>query len=144
MRNRMCLLFGLAVVLPILAEAAEKSELVGIPPGELGWERTAEGVAFAPLSGDRFKEAYFAMVRLPAGLVSPIHRKSANMFGLVVEGTLVNALPERAADAGKPLGPGSYYEVPAGLAHVSKCISQTDCVTLLYQDGAFDFHQVSR
>jgi quercetin dioxygenase-like cupin family protein len=144
MRNRMCWLVGLTMILPIVAEASGKAEIVGISPGELGWERTAEGVAFAPLSGDRFKEAYFAMVRLPAGLVSPVHTKSANMFGLVVEGTLVNTLPEGAEGAGKPLGPGSYYKIPAGLAHVSKCVSQSDCVTLLHQDGAFDFHPVSR
>lgn len=132
------------MVLPTVAHAAEKSGLVGIPPHDLAWERTAEGVAFAPLSGNRFAEAYFAMVRLPAGLVSPAHTKTANMFGLVVEGTLVNTLPAGSAGPGKPLGPGSYYKIPAGLAHVSKCVSQTDCVTLLYQDGAFDFLPVSQ
>ena len=38
-----------------------------------------------------------------------------------------------------PIGPGSYYEIPAHLPHVSACVSDADCVTLLYQDGAFDF-----
>jgi hypothetical protein len=34
---------------------------------------------------------------------------------------------------------GSFYKIPAGLAHVSKCVSQIDCITFLYQDGKFDF-----
>ncbi|MFL4470637.1 cupin domain-containing protein [Tateyamaria armeniaca] len=107
------------------------------PAQSLSWETTPEGVAFAALSGDRWSEAYFAMVRLPAGTTSPPHVKSADMFGVMIEGQMTHA----TADQENPtiIGPGSYYHVPANLPHVSACVSATPCVTMLYQDGAFDF-----
>ncbi|WP_415402383.1 cupin domain-containing protein [Tateyamaria sp. SN3-11] len=111
------------------------------PTDTLDWETTAEGVAFAPLSGDRWSEAYFAMVRLPAGTASPPHVKSAAMYGVMIEGEMTHtALGE---DAGTIIGPGGYYQVPADLPHISTCVSDTPCVTMLYQDGAFDFVPVT-
>ena len=113
-----------------------------VPPDGLVWEVTPEGVAFAALDGNRFAEPYMAMVRLPAGTVSPPHVKTAAMFGVVLAGVMTHA-PVGAGlaetDAPAPLPSGAYYAVPAGLAHVSACISDVDCVTFLYQDGRFDF-----
>ncbi len=105
----------------------------------LTWETTPEGVGFAALDGARFEEAYMAMVRLPAGTISPPHVKSANMFGVMVQGTMTHVAEGDNTAADAPIGPGGYYKVPAGLAHVSSCVSATPCVTFLYQDGAFDF-----
>ncbi|MBY5932045.1 DUF4437 domain-containing protein [Tateyamaria omphalii] len=122
---------------PALADPA----IILTPTDALNWATTPEGVAFAPLSGDRMTEAYFAMVRLPAGTVSPPHIKSATMFGLMLEGEMTHATP----DAVNPpkIGPGAYYEIPANLPHISACVSATPCVTMLYQDGAFDFLPVT-
>ena len=108
----------------------------------LQWETTPEGVAFAPLSGDRRSEPYFAMVRLPAGTVSPAHVKSATMFGVMIEGEMTHAAPGTENPA--IIGPGGYYQVPANLPHISACVSATPCVTMLYQDGAFDFVPVDQ
>lgn len=105
----------------------------------LTWETTPEGVGFAALDGARFQEAYMAMVRLPAGTVSPPHVKSANMFGVMVQGTMTHVAAGSNPTGDHPIGPGGFYRVPAGLPHVSSCISPTPCVTFLYQDGAFDF-----
>ncbi|WP_189369729.1 cupin domain-containing protein [Tateyamaria omphalii] len=122
---------------PALADPA----IILTPSDTLEWDTTPEGVAFAPLSGDRMAEPYFAMVRLPAGTVSPPHTKSATMFGVMLEGQMTHAAP----DAQNPaiIGPGGYYEIPANMAHVSACISDSPCVTMLYQDGAFDFLPVT-
>ncbi|MEM8703574.1 MAG: cupin domain-containing protein [Pseudomonadota bacterium] len=109
---------------------------------DLDWQTTGEGVAFAPLKGNRFEESYMAMVRLPAGLVSPVHVKSAGMFGLVVAGEMVHVADGRTGTSETVLRSGDYYEIPAGLPHLSKCVSQSDCVTFLYQDGPFDFQPV--
>ena len=125
--------------LVVSANAADSAEIVTIPPAQLQWETTREGVGFAPLQGDRFKESYMAMVRLPAGLISPAHVKSANMYGLVVSGTITNIAVGADPATEIKLPTGSYYKIPAGLAHVSKCVSGTDCVTFLYQDEKFDF-----
>ena len=124
--------------------AAASDQITNAPLAELNWQTTKEGVGFAPLQGDRFKESYMAMVRLPAGLVSPAHIKTANMYGLVVSGTITNIAVGAEASTEVKLPAGSYYIIPAGLAHVSKCVSDTDCVTFLYQDGKFDFLPVTQ
>ena len=124
---------------PIGALAANNDEIVNLPSSQLLWETTKEGVGFAPLQGDRFREPYMAMVKLPAGLVSPAHIKSANMYGMVVTGTISNIAVGAPASSEINLPAGSYYKIPAGLAHISKCVSSVDCVTFLYQDGKFDF-----
>lgn len=128
-----------ASVMAIGTMASDHKEIITIPSSKLSWETTKEGVGFAPLQGDRFNEAYMAMVKLPAGLVSPPHIKSANMYGLVVTGTIANIAVGADPSTEVKLPGGSYYKIPAGLAHVSKCVSDVDCVTFLYQDGKFDF-----
>ena len=115
-----------------------------LPTDRLAWETTAEGVGFAPLIGERFSEAYMAMVKLPAGLVSPAHVKSANMFGVVISGTITHLAVGADPALEIPLTEGSFYKVPAGVGHVSKCISDVDCITFLYQDGKFDFVPVEK
>ncbi|MEM8849203.1 MAG: hypothetical protein AAGE03_04125 [Pseudomonadota bacterium] len=126
------------VASPLIAD-----QIAAMPPSVLDWATTPEGVAFAPLVGDRFVGGYMAMVQLPAGLISPAHSKSADMFGLVISGVMTHV-------AHGNVGPevflpeGSFYHIPADLPHVSRCVSRVDCVTFLYQDGAFDFVPVAR
>lgn len=117
-------------------------QITALPSADLPWAVTPEGAEFAALDGDRFVEPYMAMVRLPAGLASPIHVKTANMFGVVMEGTFVHTASDGSDRAAQNLGPGSYYYIPAGLPHVSACVSDVPCVAFLYQDGAFDFNVV--
>jgi quercetin dioxygenase-like cupin family protein len=124
------------------AKAATK--ITNTPPTSLVWETSKEGVGFSALIGNRFAEPYMAMVRLPAGLVSPAHIKSANMFGVVVSGTITHIARGTEDDTEIPLSAGAFYKIPAGIAHVSKCISTEDCVTFLYQDGKFDFKPVAQ
>lgn len=133
------ILAGGLVALTATAAGAADQPILNRPADSLDWQTTAEGVAFAALSGDRFREAYMAMVRLPAGLVSPPHTKSANMFGVVVSGTLVHQPHGQGSAVETRLPAGSFYKIPAHLPHVSKCVSETECVTFLYQDGSFDF-----
>lgn len=129
---------------PQFLSATENEQIINISSQKMDWKKTNEGVAFASLVGDRFSEAYMAMVRLPAGLISPPHIKSANMFGVVLAGTLThNAVGENPSNE-VLLPKGSFYKVPAGVAHVSKCVSKTECVTFLYQDGKFDFLPIEK
>jgi len=124
--------------------AAGEKEIVSAAAGELNWEKTDEGVGFAPLVGDRFVESYMAMVRLPAGLVSPAHVKTSNMFGVVVSGTMIHVVAGQEPSEELLLPEGSFYKIPAHLPHISKCVSETDCITFLYQDGNFDFLPISQ
>ncbi|WP_298982148.1 cupin domain-containing protein [uncultured Roseibium sp.] len=135
-------LVGAAAVLISVASltlSAQAGDIkLAIQP-DLTWETTPEGVAFAALKGNRFSESYMAMVRLPAGLVSPVHTKSSAMFGLIVSGEMVHQSEDGVGGKEVVLKPGDYYEIPAHLPHLSKCVSEAECVTFLYQDGPFDF-----
>ena len=134
----------LALALLLSPSTPVAGEIAAIPAADMNWDKTPEGVAFAPLNGDRFAESYMAMVALPAGLVSPPHQKSADMFGLIVSGTMTHVPLGQDPETGTALHAGAYYHIPAGLAHVSSCISDVECVTFLYQPGAFDFLPVSQ
>ncbi len=124
---------------PMTVSATQSEPIKNFAASKMQWQKTGEGVSFAALVGDRFKESYMAMVRLPAGLVSPAHIKSANMFGVVLKGTITHIAVGADASTEIQLQAGSFYKVPAGVAHISKCISDTECVSFLYQDGKFDF-----
>ncbi len=135
---------GFVLVVASVSAGAQAAETIAnTPPQALEWAVTEEGVAFAPLVGERFVEPYMAMVRLPAGLVSPAHVKTANMFGVIVAGTMTHVAVDADPSTEIELPIGSFYKIPAGVPHVSKCISATDCVSFLYQDGKFDFLPVS-
>lgn len=134
------------LILPLLLAPAMAgaSEITTVPTESLEWTTTPEGVAFAPLDGDRFNGAYMAMVSLPHGLISPPHVKTADMFGLVVAGAMTHVPVGTDPAAGTLLQAGAYYHVPAGIPHISSCQSDEDCVTFLYQPGAFDFLPVTQ
>jgi len=148
MRRNCLSVFG-AMTIALVASAQPSTAgtdeaITSIPVAQLDWTRTDEGVAFASLVGDRFVEPYMAMVQLPAGLVSPAHVKTANMFGVVVSGTMTHIAVGAEPSSEILLPEGSFYKVPAGLAHVSRCVSETDCITFLYQDGEFDFLPITQ
>lgn len=131
--------FFLTMFASLSAFAIEKPGIVNLSADNLKWEVTPEGAAFAALRGDRFKGAYMAMVKLPAGLTSPLHVKSANMFGVVLSGTFSHIAKGANPSTEELLPAGSYYMIPANLPHISKCVSTTECVSYLYQDGKFNF-----
>ncbi len=135
-RVAILLIFGWVTGLSV---ASEPPLVTSLPSNQLEWTTTEEGVAFARLIGHRFEEPYMAMVQLPAGLISPPHTKTANMFGVVVSGTMVHSAVGANPGNEIRLPPGSFYKIPANLPHISKCVSEADCVTFLYQDGKFDF-----
>lgn len=136
----LCTVAGLS--LPAIA--AESPEINLIPAPSLDWVETPEGVAFATLEGDRFTEPYRAMVRLPAGIASPLHIKSANMFGVMIQGEMIHIIQGQNAETAQRMGVGSFYKVPKGLPHISACVSDVPCIAYLYQDGAFDFMPVTQ
>ena len=83
----------------ITPASAEQIRLLGTSDFE--WQTTPEGVAFAALQGDRFAEAYQALVRLPGGTVSPPHVKTANMFGVMLEGEMIHYALDATPDAAR-------------------------------------------
>lgn len=132
-------MFRLSLAAVLLASSVSAEGVTLIVPESLDWKTTPEGVAFARLEGDRFAEAYHAMVRLPAGVTSPPHTKTAAMHGVMLQGRMRHYPADANPVAAQEVGPGGYYKIPGGLAHVSACVSAEPCVTYLYQDAAFDF-----
>ena len=131
-----------AVILTTASAGAEPITLLG--SDDFAWETTPQGVAFAPLQGDRFAESYQALVRLPAGAVSPPHVKTANMYGVMLQGEMIHYLSDEDPAAARKIGPGSFYRIKSGAAHVSACVSLAPCIAYLHQDGAFDFLPVEQ
>lgn len=136
----MKLLFSASIIVTLLAPvSAGAGQITLLDSSEFTWESTPEGVAFASLQGDRFAESYQALVRLPAGTVSPPHVKSANMYGVMLQGEMTHYAKGESPETARKIGPGSFYSISSGMAHVSACVSDVPCVAYLYQDGAFDF-----
>lgn len=138
------LLLTSSIALAGLATQASAEQIRLLGSSDFEWQTTPEGVAFAALQGDRFSDAYQALVRLPAGTVSPPHVKSANMFGVMLEGEMIHYAHDTDPKSARIIGPGSFYSIAAGAAHVSACVSDVPCVAYLYQDGAFDFVPVAQ
>ena len=132
----------IALITTLTHASAEPIQLLG--SGDFDWQTTPEGVAFAALKGDRFSEPYQALVRLPAGTVSPPHVKTANMFGVMLEGEMIHYGHDEDPETARKMGPGSFYSIAAGTAHISACVSETPCIAYLYQDGVFDFLPVKQ
>lgn len=137
-------LISAAILLGSATSLLAETPIRNIPPAGLDWAETPEGVAFAALVGNRLEEPYMAMVRLPAGLASPPHTKSADMFGVMISGTMTHIRHGDDPQQAVALPAGSFYRIPANIPHVSSCVSKEECVTFLYQDGKFDFLPVDQ
>ena len=132
-------LIALTIATPLMAEP----EITILTPGDFVWETSPEGVAFAPLQGARFEGSHMTMVELPSGITSPPHTKSAAMFGVMIQGDMKHYATDANAAAAPIVSTGGFYVIPADMPHISACVSNTPCVTYLYQDGAFDFVPVT-
>jgi quercetin dioxygenase-like cupin family protein len=133
------------IIATLLAPISANAEQITLlDSNDFSWETTPEGVAFAALQGDRFAESYQALVRLPAGTVSPPHVKSANMYGIMLQGEMKHYAHGEEPETARKIGAGSFYSISSGMAHISACVSEEPCVTYLYQDGAFDFLPVQQ
>lgn len=138
------LLLATVMATALAPSLASAEQIKLLDDNDFAWETTPEGVAFASLQGDRFAESYQALVKLPAGTISPPHIKSANMYGIMLQGEMIHYGAGESPTSARKMGLGSYYSIPKGMAHISACVSETPCIAYLYQDGAFDFLPVQQ
>ncbi len=92
-------------------------------------------VKIAPVYGDPGKYQHGTFVKWPAGFASSAHVHKEDYFAVVINGIIVNPGP---GSKEIPLPPGSYWSQRGGEAHITKCISKTECLFFIYQPGAFD------
>jgi beta-alanine degradation protein BauB len=120
--------------------AAKAAAPVFQPAGDLKWADLdptgAPGVKIADLWGDHTKGAFGAMVKFPAGFVTPMHTHTNAFRIVIISGTFLQT-PEGKSEV--RLGPGSYAYQPGGsYRHVTACDKASDCVFLTQSTGKFD------
>jgi uncharacterized protein DUF4437 len=90
----------------------------------------------SPAYGDLTKGMHGTFILMPAHYVSSLHTHTEDYFGIVIRGIGVNT-QEGKQDVQLP--PGSYWLQKGKENHVTKCVSDTDCLFFIYQPGKFDY-----
>jgi beta-alanine degradation protein BauB len=119
------------------ANPAAKRPTYG-PVEDLTWTQTPIGPDASPVAGDFTKGKHVTLLRFPGKFKTPVHTHGADYVGLVLSGSARHFI---AGDpkTQKVLKAGSFWTMPAGLEHVSECVSTEPCVFALIQDAKFDF-----
>ena len=121
-----------------------KTFSVSTPVTELEYGPTGltDGVhgelAAAPAYGDLANGPHGTFIKMPAGYVSPTHIHTDDYWAVVISGVMVNKTPD-GPDV--PLPVGSYFLQKGGERHVTKCISPSECVFFISQNGKFDYQE---
>jgi beta-alanine degradation protein BauB len=90
----------------------------------------------APAYGDLAQGAHGTFIKMPAGFVSKVHTHTEDYWGVVIEGVAVNGKP---GSTDVPLPVGSYWFQKGGESHITKCISPSECIFFISQNGKFDY-----
>ena len=121
---------------------AQDPQAVFTMPDKIKYDVIMPDVAwFGTIIGDRNTGAHGTFIKITKGTGTPAHIHSHAYRGIVLKGIVENPFAGNAATQVK-MGPGSYYSVPGGAEHITRCAddSPTDCLTYFYQDTAFDFN----
>ena len=89
--------------------------------------------------GDRAAGAHGTFGEFLPGGISPEHTHSYSYHGVVISGTMVNPFENETVNDAQPLEAGDYWFVPAGVDHVTACVSAEPCLFYFHSEGAFDF-----
>ncbi len=144
MKSLLCIATAAASVLLINQGAfadGHSKKAVYTPANKVMFQDIIPGVvAFGTVSGDRAKGAHGTFVRIPAGKATPLHTHAAAYDAVIIQGKLENPIPGNDA-SNTALTAGSYYHVPAGAKHITRCAddSPVDCISYFYQSVPFDF-----
>ncbi len=99
--------------------------------------KTEVGELFAgPAYGDLQHGHHGTFIRMPAGFVSPVHTHTEDYYAVVVKGVGANDAPGAKPTA---LTRGSYWFQRGEEAHITRCLSKTDCLFFIVQPGKFDY-----
>ena len=133
-------LFGL-ILLCIMTVSAWADERMStrIAASELNWKQLPNGRQISPVYGELDKGHHITFIKFSPGMKTPPHTHSNDYVGIVVAGTARHYQPGYA-ETKTPLPTGSIWSMPGNVVHVSECISDTECVFAIHQEGAFDIH----
>ena len=121
-----------AAVAPALA--GDDGKLIVTPSAELKWKEMAPGVHAAVVEGDMAAGPSRFYLKYAAGLVTPVHRHSADHYATVVSGTLVATVDGKEYT----LTPGSYFALTGKKAHAARVEGKEDCVMFIHAAAPWD------
>lgn len=125
-----------AALLPWVVEAKGGGKAVVIPAADLKWKDAPDtpGVQFAAVAGDPMKGAGKFFVKLPSGFSVALHHHTADHFGVVVSGTVV----QNVDGQDMTLPPGSYLSYTGKKQHTTKCTDAAGCVIFVDAHSKWD------
>jgi mannose-6-phosphate isomerase-like protein (cupin superfamily) len=97
------------------------------------------GVQMATLWGDPMAGPFGALLKVPAGFESPMHRHSNDERVVVVSGASIHWTERESRDAAQVVTAGDFLIMPSGVNHVSAATDDEDCLEFITMDGKFDF-----
>jgi hypothetical protein len=138
--NRIAVATWLLAGIP--AVAADNSDLYAdsskvVPITELNFYQNKEGLTIANGWGDPATGAHSNYIKMAGGTSSSVHTHSSSYYGVVISGVVANEQTSSRPD--RPLSAGSYWYQKGGEPHVTKCISQSECLFFVTSKGGFDY-----
>jgi len=115
----------------------DPAEPKAIQRGQLTYFDLNEAVQMADVYGALTESAHGTFGKFPANFDSGEHTHSGAYHGVVLKGTMTNPFEDQS-DAPE-LVAGSYWYVPAGIAHSTLCVSDQPCEFFFFADTGFDF-----
>jgi len=110
-----------------------------VPVTQMHFYQNKEGLTIANGWGDPATGAHSNFIKMAGNTASPLHTHSYSYYGVVINGVVANEPAVTSPD--HPLAAGSYWYQKGGEPHVTKCISQTECLFFVTSKGPFDFAQ---
>ncbi len=106
------------------------------------FEEIAPFVKMASSHGDRASGEHGTFGIFAAGASSPPHTHSGAYHAVVISGEMSNPFGGEADP--QKLAPGSYWFVPAGVEHVTSCLSKEPCEFYFHAADKFDFSPLKK
>lgn len=140
-RLPMAWLLAMACVTGAPALAQDSPASISIPADVIGFAATgvkteAGELKAGPAYGNLATGKHGTFVRMPAHFVSPLHTHTADYYAVVIKGAAVNT-QDGKNDLVLPIG--SYWFQRGKERHVTKCVSETDCLFFIVQPDKFDY-----
>jgi len=110
-----------------------------MPAETVQWTVESGGVTTAQGYGNKESGEYGSFVTFPPDFKTPVHRHTNFYHGVVISGTVINPMADDSDEQEVRLGPGSYWYVPAGEAHLTACVSDIPCTYYTHSTELFDF-----
>ncbi|WP_341964050.1 DUF4437 domain-containing protein [Pseudomonas sp. RC10] len=129
--------FATAFSSAFAASNAAPDTTLTVPVSAMHFYQNKEGLTIANGWGDPATGEHSNFIKMPGNTASPLHSHSFSYYGVVINGVVANEPAVNSPD--HPLAAGSYWYQKGGESHVTKCISQTECLFFVTSKGAFDF-----